>query len=424
MNVLNILTIILVGTFFSILSWWMLGNFFNYLTVYSIIWMLMLTLHELNFLHYYPLNTDTWVVISLAYVSLWMGSASIIFAARKINKISEIKNKSYKICETKLRLVINILCLISSIAILYSLFFKASNYNLINQAQIYTDRISGENGYEIPYIGSLINAAFTFTGVYIGIFGFKPYILLLPSVLLALKAVTGAGRAELIISTILFLSSYYLTLITYNVKRSTSKQIIGLALFCTIIFGTFSFITANRGVTIYFGQYETAIMENLRELNPLFPSIYFYLSGPPGVLNEILKDPPVNRKFGENTFASLYRLAAKMGVNNAYVDYYSQHYYMPLPMTSGTYLRDLYIDFGLLGIIIVPYVIGLASCVLWYKLKMNRSLYALIVLAYIYSLLIMSYLGWLVKVTYWLIPFLLSVVISLILSQKYKLKWK
>lgn len=83
--------IILIVTFlFSLaLSKILFRRWFNHLSVYSLIWFILLFLYELKLLRYYDLSTETWFVIALSYIAFHLG-VLFYFSVNKINKSTEV----------------------------------------------------------------------------------------------------------------------------------------------------------------------------------------------------------------------------------------------------------------------------------------------------------------------------------------------
>jgi oligosaccharide repeat unit polymerase len=75
-----------------------------------------------------------------------------------------------------------------------------------------------------------------------------------------------------------------------------------------------------------------------------------------------------------------------------YIDY--EQYIIPEKIsTTSTYLADFYTDFGIIGTILIPYILGILSTVLYYRLKLrptltNLLLYSIFVFALLFSFLL------------------------------------
>ena len=68
---------------------------------------------------------------------------------------------------------------------------------------------------------------------------------------------------------------------------------------------------------------------------------------------------------------------------------------------TGTYIRELHADFGVAGIFLVPYLLGLIVTWLWFKFYKKKSLLVLAILVYLYLIIGFSFLEMVSRVSYW-----------------------
>jgi oligosaccharide repeat unit polymerase len=110
------------------------------------------------------------------------------------------------------------------------------------------------------------------------------------------------------------------------------------------------------------------------------------------VLNAYFKnDFEESKMIGETTFQPFYNFLAKLGVVDP-VSYYDKGYFIPSWTNTGTYLRDLYGDFGVIGIFLIPFLIGLLASLFWYKFYEEAKIWQLLILAFIYVIIMFSFL--------------------------------
>ena len=94
------------------------------------------------------------------------------------------------------------------------------------------------------------------------------------------------------------------------------------------------------------------------------PSLYLYLSSDVGVLSQYLRSEGTSypemdyTQFGQNTFLPVYNFLSKFGFIDR-VSGYQRGYFIPMWTNTGTYIRELHADFGITGILLGPYLIGL-----------------------------------------------------------------
>jgi oligosaccharide repeat unit polymerase len=154
-----------------------------------------------------------------------------------------------------------------------------------------------------------------------------------------------------------------------------------------------------------------------RELNQfegtafLAPSVYLYLSSHPGVFNAYWKAGGEHPFPGSNTFAPIFRILARLELAEA-TPHFSKFYNMPVSSNTGTYLRELHADFGIAGILIAPYLIGLLCTMLWFRNQQRPTLPVTALLTHMYIIVAFSYLYQVTRVGEWTVSLIVSLVAS------------
>lgn len=88
-------------------------------------------------------------------------------------------------------------------------------------------------------------------------------------------------------------------------------------------------------------------------------SLYWYLASPIAAFNEFLANFPGGHDLGQNTFFPFYKWLHRIDlVPEPDLSVYGQYVFIPHPANVYTYLRNFYEDFGLLGVAILPYLLG------------------------------------------------------------------
>lgn len=99
------------------------------------------------------------------------------------------------------------------------------------------------------------------------------------------------------------------------------------------------------------------------------------------------------------------------------VPYYSEFIDIGIrEMNAGTYLKDVYIDFGLLGMVVFPYILGVGTMLAYVSFRKRGSLLLLTLLSFLYVYLEMSAFMNLFRLGYYLIP-LVATLAGLFLTQ-------
>jgi len=133
----------------------------------------------------------------------------------------------------------------------------------------------------------------------------------------------------------------------------------------------------------------TPALQKLRSSAFITPSIYLYLTVDHGVFSQYLKHDDEHTPWGSNTLAPLYRFISKFGFETD-VPVYQRFYGTPVRANTGSYLRELHADFGLPGIFLPPYILGLAVTVAWFRFQQTKRYVDLNLLAYLLLAVMLS----------------------------------
>ena len=126
-----ILTFIFVPSI--LLGKYIFKQWYNHLTLYVLIWYVMISLYELKLLNYIDLNYRAWIAIGGAFLSFLFGSITIYFARSAIykNKLNFQYQKNEKLIFSDGGKVVKIFIIISSII---GLFAALQNWYEIGRA--------------------------------------------------------------------------------------------------------------------------------------------------------------------------------------------------------------------------------------------------------------------------------------------------
>ncbi|MDZ7413300.1 MAG: hypothetical protein ONB15_07165, partial [candidate division KSB1 bacterium] len=92
-------------------------------------------------------------------------------------------------------------------------------------------------------------------------------------------------------------------------------------------------------------------------------------------------------------------------------------YPIPFPSNTATYLRELHADFGLTGVLVGPYLLGLLCTVLWFKVRRQPKTTTLAWLAHLYVVVAFSYLYQATRAGYWVISLGLSLLVGAVIDR-------
>lgn len=403
------------GIFMIIAGYLMLKRWFNHLTIYSVIWTIVLGLYSLRLIGYYSLIPRAWVLIILGWIALYLGSTVVLCAKKTIRAESmadrSLNDTNFKKYIKTLRIAIIVSSMIGFLGILSQWHGLIKIFGNIRTAFAYSNliyqfRVGGVIG-GIPYLSSFILTASTLGGVYSRLRNRIDVVSILPLIFAVIQGMTTMARAGIIIAGTLFISAYLISSKFLSIKRKIVVPII--VVFCFILFGSEK-IRSTRGVTESYEKYgESEFLSNLRDFSFITPSIYLYTSGHPVVFSEYLKKGREEFYPGWYTFAPIYRLLAKFDIVKR-PSYYQPFYLTPVPMNTGTYLREIHADFGVVGVLFFPFLLGFICTTLF--LTPRFSVLRIIILSYLYVIVIMSFTCNAAGLGYWMISFLITILIT------------
>lgn len=413
------LTGILLGKF-------LLRKWFNHLTIYCVIWSGLIMLYEWKLLPYYDITVKTWFYIIAVFLSYLLGiitissTQNLFFKDKIFEKKSDI---SFKIFADGGKTVRATILFLSAIAIFSGIhhwyvlinMFGSIPAVLINANIIYSLNVKrGIEGF-IPYLPIVGYVGIFFAGIYTAYKGRFSILSILPFLGIVLKETATLGRSGMLIGLMEFL--FVFVLFRHLLKEDKSKRYKyakrNIVLVSTIIIVFFISSASLVRVTRISSEYYAGASRELKQFKDnliLSPSIYHYLSADVGVLNEYLKYEKENVKFGQNSFLPFYDFLTKLSAFEKMPDV-QKGYFIPMWVNTGTFIRELHADFGIAGIFLVPYLLGLIITWLWFKFYRDNQLVYLAFLVYLYIVIGFSFLHMITRVTYWPTSLLLIVLI-------------
>lgn len=399
----------------------LLKQWFNHLSVYSAMWTISLVLYAFRLIQYNSISTEAWFYIVMAWLALYLGSITAFcarLASRHTFSYTLVAKRAHRdqqrvlsIDSKLLAKTVVILSMIAALSIIYQWvenikYFGGIRAVIVNANLLYQLRVSGEF-HGIPYLGHFALAACCLAGIYTAVRGKLSLVSILPLLLVGLQGIAVMGRATIVIAGILFFTTF---LYTPGPKHSKIRVLSKIVLVGVVIVGMFVLVSSKRGLVVRF-EYEAPIMETLRTHISFLPSIYFYLSAPPVVLSEFLKAGAEEIFSGNYTFRILFNVLSKFD----FVDRpptYTSFYFTPEPMNTGTYLRYLYADFGPVGILLFPYILGIVLTILHFKINKRPTLTRLVLLAHFYVIIFLSWGFYPLCLGYWWVSLLTCLFVS------------
>jgi oligosaccharide repeat unit polymerase len=388
---MTIIIILLLGVVLTFLSKHFFGKWFNHMSLMTFIWTGMLFLYELKLLRYFSIQPFTWFIILGAFFSFIVGSLTLLLINRAKTKDSvtpEFKTTDVLADEGRtLKIVLYITGLIGLFAaiqnwyILYKMFGNLGAI-FLSANTVYRGRVDGKIEGLLPYYHAFATVGICLAGLYTAYKNKITLAAIIPLFAAILKSLAMFGRIGMLAALIQFFTSYILAkqFLSHNpIKIKVKfKSVVAVIVVLALIVGAASVVKSFRGV---YERYRGASPELYAlRTNPFFsPSVYLYLSGNIGVLNKYLEEGKEKTVVGENTFAAFFNLFEKFGITER-VPYDLRGYHIPMWTNTGTYLRDLHLDYGVFGIFLVPYLLGLFLTYHWIQFYARGKLFNFVVL--------------------------------------------
>jgi oligosaccharide repeat unit polymerase len=392
----------------------LLHRWFNQITLYVVVWSMSLMLFQFRLLNYYPLEAETWIVIVDGFLAFIFGTITVFFARFACQHQGRLlpahRNEQYSALEIKiLPRVIWVLSIISLLAVLQHWYVLIGMFGSVQKVVVmgsilYAMRVKNAIAGTVPYLGALAPPAMLFAGRYAAISGkFRP-VVVIPIVTVVIGAISDMGRANMLISGILFFSGYMLSKrkpqsVLPGTASGKAQKFLTLLVGAVLIIGTAELVRSNRGM-IESIEGASPALQRLHAASFITPSVYEYFTVHHGVLNQYLKLDQEHTGWGENTFGPAYRILSKFGFDT-YTSDYMLFYRTPIGANTGTYLRELHADFGVIGILIVPYLLGLLGAWVWYRYLDNPSYLKIVLISHFFIVIAFSLLMQATRLGYW-----------------------
>lgn len=400
---MTVFIVIFVSSISVILGRILFGKWFNHLTIYAALWGMMLALYELKFLRFIDIQPYAWLVIISGYLAFCLGIVTCFAAKGSFDEKEEVPGRSGvpeipllsdggKVLKTAIWIsgtigmaaaVQNWIVLLNHFGSIGSIFLAAN--------QIYRTRVEAEIPGVIPYVSAFSGVGIILAGIYTAYKNKITLAALLPIAGALLKSLAMFGRVWMLIALVQFVSSFVLFKSFLQLKRKgNAKLTISLAIVFIVFVAGASLVKNTRGTyEVYKGA--SSEMQDIKGGIVISPSVYLYLSSHAGVLSKYLEEGKETARWGQYTFSPFYNVLAKFHLTEK-VPFDSRGYFIPMWTNSGTYLRDLHVDFGVPGIWVFPYLLGLISTFLWFKFYSTGGMRYFVIFVHMYVIISISFI--------------------------------
>lgn len=375
---------------------------FNPISFYSFVWGSVVVLFELKFIKYYDLEIETWIIIIVSWLLYVTGAVTIyLLYPTKVQHTNAEHHISYPVMDINihhLKKILWVLNLIALIAALYNLYLVAKLLGGLFNAFIignlvYSYRVAEGIPGSIPYISSLVFTASALSGAYTAKVQKITLVGILPILNIIIIDFAIMGRADIFIVAIIFVTTYFITpkSRTKNYSQFISiRKLLIVVVLLSVIIGGAELIRSTRNVKEGF-RGSTGSLKRLSSGSVITPTIYLYFSSSIGVLNQYFIQNKENTPIGGHTFLTPYRILERVGVD-IHAEVYQEWYKIPTPVNTGTYIRELHGDFGIVGILFGPYLLGLFTSLFWLRFKEKGRFLDLSLCAFLFGITGLSFI--------------------------------
>jgi len=391
--------ILAIGSALVLFSRRLLGRWFNHLSLYSIAWSTTLAAHEAGVVSYYPIDAVTWAVIVGGALSFFLGSIAVVLYDRwLVNRqrggaprySGEAKVRSFSEAlptQRQVRWAILVLLGISLFGVVQGILVVSGFWGGLDRvlrfgSDVYATRVANPIEGRVPYLGIAAVTACSFAGLYAAR-GQLSMIVFLPFALLLLDALSVMGSATFLLAAIIFMCSYLLLEPKRSWKRATLLLLVAASVPSAMLL-----IRRTRGAPERYGYESKALISVSRALGA-GEDLYTYVSVAPGVLNEFLRRPYESAVPGSFTFGTVFRVLGRFELAEPTARY-APAYYTPIRGNVGTYLLPLYADFGMSGILLGPFILGILCAWLWFRFRIKPTLTQVVLISHVYALVAVS----------------------------------
>jgi len=391
-------------------------KWFNHLTLYCVIMGGLVFFYELKLLPYPDIIPLAWFMIVASFLAFVLGIITI-FTTRNLypenKQIDDAEISTLKILNDggkALKYSILFFSLIGLFVALHRWYILIGKFGsiqdvIINAAVVYRLNVQGEIKEFIPILPSFIYVGVFLSGIYTAYKGRFSFLSFFPILTIILKELTYFGRGEMLFSSMEFIFTFILFrhLLTNVSKRkyrfSKSNAFVATIILLALLITASSFVRVSRSAK----ENYVGASKELRQQKDNFlfsPSVYLYISSDVGVLSKYLELDKEQTNFGQNTFRLYYDILAKLKLAEE-PDFFQKGYFIPMWTNTGTYIREIHADFGIIGVLFIPYLLGLIITWLWFRFYEHKNIYALLVLVYLFLIIGFSFLMIITRLNIW-----------------------
>jgi oligosaccharide repeat unit polymerase len=391
----------------------------------------MISFYHLKLINYKELNFETWYVIILSFVSLYLGAITYFFAKKTFPNLETEKNNLTSpplLLQNEGRIAFYFTIVFGTIGLIGAFqawfvlikLFGSIPVALLRLGALYQMRVSGELEGVWPYTSLFSYSAIFFAAVFSAVKSRITIISALPLIALIIKEIAMAGRAGILFGFAEYAFTFIFTI--YFLKDSDIKYSFNKTKFVSsVLIVSFLFITSVtliknlRAAPESFAG-ETRSLKSLDDNIFISPAIYLYTSGHIGVLNEFLEKDVENYRIGENSFQFVYNLLNKIEFTER-PNTFQKPYRIPVWINTGTFIRELIADFGFPFTLVIIFMLGFLLALNWNNFFMHGNFNNLVILVLLMIIVFFSFLMMITRLANWYLTLIFLLTIFSILAR-------
>jgi oligosaccharide repeat unit polymerase len=391
-------------------------KWFNHLTLYSIIMGGLFFFYELKLLPYPNIIPLAWFMIVGSFLAFILGVVTF-FAARNLYPNNKLEG-DLEISELKifndggraLKYSVLFFSLIGLFVALHRWYILIGKFGsiqdvVINAAVVYRLNIQGEIKEFIPFLPSFIYVGVFLSGIYTAYNKKFTFLSVFPIITIILKELTYFGRGEILFASMEFVFTFLLFRHFLVKTKKDSFKFSRINAFVTTVILLVLIMTVSSFIRISRGSRENYVGTDrqLKQMKDNFlfsPSIYLYISSDAGVLSKYLEMDKEETKIGENSFRLFYDFLSRFNLVEK-PKFFQRGYFIPMWTNTGTFIREIHADFGIIGVLVIPFSLGLILTWLWFNFLRTGNIYTILFMVYLYLIIGFSFLVMVTRLNQW-----------------------
>lgn len=362
--------------------------------IYGFVWLFMVGALKLDLVQYSPVKASTWILVSLSFISFLFGSLT----APRVYKRAAVPGRKIDwtklICKRRVELVLFVLFamgLCGSVSYLRAVHKLYGLRTMIVEPAVIRIGQSSQEFQSLYGAGKLfyyVNALFVVMSIfYINAFG--------KLCSRAIYPLMGVSFAQLLTSmdrTMPFLAIIWAFFFWwYSAKRRPivfPRTALVLMLIIFLLLTLFVVIASALGkVTANIPQIRAYV--NLSDELLWLADPYIYLTGSIPAFQSYVESNQ-GRTYGAFVCLPMLKLLRIVFPNLVLPREVGEFHLIPFRFNVYTYLNVYYSDFGVLGIVLFPYLVGLLSTLLYVRYRRKESFIGLYLISLVSYCLVLS----------------------------------